>query len=84
MGEAAKANGVSVATVSRYIAMGRRGWRRAGKISRKPRAVIDPAGVRHASVRAAARAHGMSPSTLWDWLSGDPGNIGWRYADEGR
>ena len=76
MGEAAKANGVSVASVSRYIAIGRKGWRRAGKISRAPRVVIDPAGVRHASMQAAARAHGMAPATLWDMLTEGRGEIG--------
>ena len=59
---------------------GSRGLRRGN--STKPRAVVDAAGVRHPSLRAAAKAHGMAPATLWDMLT--EGRGGWRYADEGR
>lgn len=56
---------------------GSRGLRRGN--STKPRAVVDAAGVRHPSLRAAAKAHGMAPATLWDMLA--EGRGGWRYAD---
>ena len=57
---------------------GSRGLQRRGN-STKPRAVVDAAGVRHPSLRAAAKAHGMAPATLWDLLA--EGRGGWRYAD---
>lgn len=52
------------------------GWPRG-----KPRPVIDPAGVRHASLRQAARANGTHQHVIWRWLNGTGCNPGYRYAD---
>lgn len=60
---------------------GSRGLRRGN--STKPRAVIDATGVRYPSVRAAAKAHGLSASTVWAVLNGQPSAWSdcFRYAD---
>lgn len=57
---------------------GSRGLKGGGN-STKPRPVVDAAGVRYPSVRAAAKAHGLSASTVWDQVV--EGRNGWRYAD---
>lgn len=54
------------------------GARRGGNCTRR-RPVIDDAGVRFTSIRAAARSHGLAMATVWRWLH-EPG-AGWRYAD---
>lgn len=52
--------------------------RRGGNCTKR-RPVIDDAGVRFTSIRAAARSHGLAMATVWRKLH-EPG-AGWRYAD---